>query len=87
MTLKETRLAELDDQLAKAEITEDGLEPNAYRVYVPGAIRQENFVKAKNQDEALAKTKAVLISKIEQAPETSTGEVEIQPQSPGKPAV
>lgn len=81
MSLKDDRLAALDSQLAKAEITKDENEARLFQVFVPGAIREHNSVKADSREEALEKVRTVLISKIEQAPEKSTGNVVINPRS------
>lgn len=87
MSIKQDRLDVLESQLANASVTDVEDEPRLYRVTVPGCFREETTVKADSRQEALDKTRAVLISKIEQMPDESTGEVTVDPRSPGKPGV
>lgn len=84
MTVTEAKIDELEGQLDNATVTLDDNEPRLYSVLVPGAIREQNYVKADDENEALEKVKAVLLQKIEQVPETSTGHVTISPDSAGR---
>lgn len=72
MGLRQSRLDDLPSQLANATINEDPQEPRLYHVTVPGALREQNSVKADSREEALEKVRTVLVSKIEQAPDVET---------------
>ena len=73
--IKEARLNQLDRQLKDAVIESDG---DVYQVFVPGAVREHNTVKAKNQTEAKEKVKAVLTQKIQGMREKNDKSVELK---------
>lgn len=78
--INDSRKAALAQQLEHA-VVEPAEEPGYFKVFVPGAIREFNEVTGADEAEAIAKVKANLESKIDQMPETSTGNVEIAPQN------
>lgn len=77
--ITEQRLELLKEQIKGAAATK--LEDGYYQVFVPGAVREDNKVKAKNKKEALDKVQALLELKTNEYAETSTGHVVIQPRS------
>lgn len=54
-----------------------------YSVFVPGAVREHNLVKAESEEEAKAKVLACLTKKIEALPETenTSDNVEVSPDN------
>lgn len=54
----------LDQRLKAAKVTYNE-ETETYQIFVPGALRENNTVKAENEAEALKKVRSVLLNKIE----------------------
>lgn len=110
MALSKQQLEDLDRQLDNAEVTANALEdtnlglegvegepkqhPITYRVFVQGALREENFVTAHSEAEAVEKVKANLLVKMEERerkqaalPQDAPGigtEVTIKPRPVGR---
>lgn len=64
----EARKSYLSSQLDNAvveEVTGGDLDEGYYRVFVPGGVREVNFVQAESKDEAKDKVKKLLESKID----------------------
>lgn len=78
--VKDARKAQLKSQLEHAVVEHIGTEANdypswdvgTYSVFVPGAIREHNIVKAKDEKEAVEKVRANLEHKIHFMPESET---------------
>lgn len=79
--ITDQRLELLQEQLKNATITKLENEDGYYQVFVSGAVREDNCVKAANKKEALEKVRTVLELKTNQYAEASTGHVVIQPRS------
>lgn len=60
----EARIKDLDARLDNAVVELVDENESIYRVFVPGAIRENNTVKASSKNEAIAKVKEVLTLKI-----------------------
>lgn len=56
------KIKKLDEQLKSAMVKET--DEGVYTVYVPGAVRQHNVVKASSEKEALQKVRKVLVVKV-----------------------
>lgn len=79
----EANIKDLDARLESATVELESEKDRIYRVYVPGAIRTENRVKADSEEEAIKKVRNVLIQKIEdragrEAPGTKEKDLEVQ---------
>lgn len=76
--INEARKAQLKSQLEHAVVEHIGTEANdypswdvgTYSVFVPGAVREHNLVKADSEEEAKEKVLACLERKIDAMPET-----------------
>lgn len=88
--INEARKAQLASQLDNAVVEHIGTEANdypswdvgTYSVFVPGAVREHNIVKAENEADAKEKVRACLERKIDVMPETEgTGNVEVSPDN------
>lgn len=88
--INEARKTELKRQLENAVVEHIGTEANdypswdvgTYRVFVPGAFREFNLVKAENEEEAKEKVRLCLEKKIDAMPEVeSTDSVALQPDN------
>lgn len=79
--INEARKKLLKTQLENAVV--ENPNDDVYTVFVPGAVREFNTVKAGSESEAIEKTQAVLESKIDQLPETEpvTENTEISPDN------
>lgn len=87
---KEARKALLQTQIEHAVVEHIGTEANdypswdvgTYSVFVPGAIRENNIVKADSEEEAKAKVLACLERKIDVMAEGDQGgSVDLQPDN------
>lgn len=86
---KQARKDLLADQMKYAVVEHVGTEANdypswdvgTYSVFVPGAIRENNLVKAADEAEALEKVRVCLEKKIDALPETEGEQVEISPDN------
>lgn len=84
----EARKAQLESQLQHAVVEHIGTEANdypsfdvgTYSVFVPGAIREHNIVKADSEAEAIEKVKANLEFKLDNWKEP-TENVDLDPQN------
>lgn len=79
--ITDQRLALLDDQIELAAITELDNDPGFFQVFVPGAVREDNKVKASSAEDAKKKVHQLLKQKTKDYAEVSTGHVVIQPRS------
>ena len=87
--VKEARKALLQGQLKHAVVEHIGTEEDdypswdvgTYSVFVPGAIREQNIVKAGDEKEAKEKVRVCLERKIDAMPEEEGEKVEINPDN------
>lgn len=88
--VNDARKSLLNTQLEHAVVEHIGTEANdypsydvgTYSVFVPGAIRERNIVKAEDEEEAIEKVRANLEFKIDNmSEEESTGEIEVAPDN------
>lgn len=89
--VNDARKALLDTQLKLAVVEHIGTEANdypswdvgTYSVFVPGAVRERNIVKADDEDEAREKVRICLEKKIDQMSEVEAkaDDVEIDPDN------
>ena len=79
--INDARKALLAVQLQNAVVENHSIEGYKH-VFVPGGVREHNYVEAKDDAEAIEKVKAVLESKIDQmAEQDAPSVVEIQPDN------
>lgn len=86
---KDNRIKQLKSQLENAVVEHIGTEADdypswdigTYKVHIPGAIRVDNLVKAKDEAEALKKVQACLEKKIEAMPDDLGEVTEIKPDN------
>lgn len=88
--INDARKAQLKTQIEFAVVEHVGTEANdypsydvgTYSVFVPGAVRERNLVKADSEEEAKAKVLACLEKKIDlMSEEEPTGKVELSPDN------
>lgn len=87
--ITEARLALLETQIKHAVVKHIGTKANdypsydegTYSVFVPGAIREHNLVKAENEKEAVEKVRVCLEKKIEVMSESDTNDVSVSPDN------
>ena len=86
--INDSRKALLATQLDNAVVEkagtpagEPGLDENYWSVFVPGAIREHNFVTAEDEAEAKDRVRAVLESKIDQMSEQPSENVDVNPDN------
>lgn len=61
----QSRIKDLDTRLQSAVVELESKEDSIYRVFVPGAIREETRVKAESRKEAVEKVRTILVQKID----------------------
>lgn len=61
----QSRIKDLDTRLQSAVVELESEKDGIYRVFVPGAIREETRVKAESRKEAVEKVRSVLVQKID----------------------
>lgn len=87
--INDARKAMLSTQLEHAVVEHIGTEANdypsydvgTYSVFVPGAVREHNIVKAKDEKEAKEKVNTYLESKIDGMSESETNDVTLNPDN------
>lgn len=87
--INDARKAMLKTQLEHAVVEHVGTEANdypsydvgTYSVFVPGAVREHNIVKAESEKEAREKVGTYLENKIDGMSESETNDVTLQPQN------